>query len=221
MSAQFENQKIPTKQEMKEALTCRVGNEITEKLNNATVAVMGLGGLGSNISIALARAGVGHLILADFDCVDLTNLNRQQYKASQLGQKKTEALKENLLEIAPYLKIDTFDVKVNEENLSSICAPASVICEAFDKAENKAMLVNYVLENMSDKYLVAASGLAGFKSLNQIKTRRISQKFFLCGDGTSDVNNGIGLVSARVMGCAAHQALTVLKILIDDISGDL
>lgn len=207
---------IPTREEMRSALTCRVGEEITDKLNSSTVAVLGLGGLGSNVCIALARAGVGHLIIADYDTVDLTNLNRQQYKASQLGFKKTEALKENLLEIAPYLKIDPYDVKVSEENIAEICKDADVICEAFDKAENKAMLVNFVLENMPDKYIVSASGMAGFGSLNEIKTRRISDKFYLCGDGKSDVNDGIGLVSARVMGCAAHEAHMILRILIGE-----
>ena len=171
--------------------------EITDKLNSSTVAVLGLGGLGSNVCIALARAGVGHLIIADYDTVDLTNLNRQQYKASQLGFKKTEALKENLLEIAPYLKIDPYDVKVSEENIAEICKDADVICEAFDKAENKAMLVNFVLENMPDKYIVSASGMAGFGSLNEIKTRRISDKFYLCGDGKSDVNDGIALAGSN------------------------
>lgn len=207
---------IPSKEEMRSALSCRVGDEITDTLNNSTVAVMGLGGLGSNICIALARAGVGHLIIADFDKVDLTNLNRQQYKASQLGMKKAEALKENLLEIAPYLKIDSYDVRISEENIKEICGDASVICEAFDKAENKAMLVNFVLENMPDKYIVSASGLAGFGSLNEIKTRRLSDKFYLCGDGKSDVNDGVGLVSARVMGCAAHEAHMILRILIGE-----
>lgn len=207
---------IPTREEMRSALTCRVGEEITDKLNSSTVAVLGLGGLGSNVCIALARAGVGHLIIADYDTVDLTNLNRQQYKASQLGFKKTEALKENLLEIAPYLKIDPYDVKVSEENIAEICKDADVICEAFDKAENKAMLVNFVLENMPDKYIVSASGMAGFGSLNEIKTRKISDKFYLCGDGKSDVNDGIGLVSARVMGCAAHEAHMILRILIGE-----
>ena len=204
---------IPSKEEMRAALTCRVGEDITTRLENSTVAVLGLGGLGSNVCIALARAGVGHLVIADFDSVDMTNLNRQQYKVSQLGTKKTEAIKANLLEISPYLKIDAYDVKVNEDNIFEICKDADVICEAFDKAENKAMLVNYVLENMPDKYIVSASGMAGFGSMNEIKTRKITDRFFLCGDGKSDVNDGIGLVSARVMGCAAHEAHTILRIL--------
>lgn len=125
------------------------------------VAICGLGGLGSNIAIALARAGVGRLILTDFDRVDITNLHRQQYKATQLGEFKTEALAANLREIAPYLTIETHTTAITEENFEEILAPADVICEAFDNAEAKAMLVNGVLEKLHTKYLIAASGMAG------------------------------------------------------------
>jgi len=204
---------IPSKTELQNALSCRVGEDIALKLNNSRVAVLGLGGLGSNVCIALARAGVGRLIICDFDKVDITNLNRQQYKASQIGMKKTDALSENLLEIAPYLDIENVDKKVSEENIYDICKDADVICEAFDKAESKAMLVNFVLENMPEKYIVSASGLSGFGSMNEIRTRKMSDRFYLCGDLVSDVNDGIGLVSARVMGCASHEALTILRIL--------
>ena len=81
--------------------------DLHERFSSATVAICGLGGLGSNIAIALARAGIGRLILIDFDRVDITNLHRQQYKASQIGKYKTEALTENLLEIAPYIQTNT------------------------------------------------------------------------------------------------------------------
>lgn len=207
---------IPTEKEMNDALEERVGKDNLQKLKSATVAVLGLGGLGSNVSIALARAGVGKLILADFDKVDITNLNRQQYKAAQIGMTKTAAIFENLKEIAPYLEITTYAERITEENIERICKNADIICEAFDDPEAKAMLVNHVLENMPDKYLVAASGMAGFKSANLIKTRKLSPKFFICGDGISDVNDGIGLVSSRVMACAAHEAHMIVRIIIGE-----
>ncbi|MBO7425874.1 MAG: thiamine biosynthesis protein ThiF [Clostridiales bacterium] len=207
---------IPTEKEMNDALEERVGKENLQKLKSSTVAVLGLGGLGSNVSVSLARAGVGKLILADFDKVDITNLNRQQYKASQLGIPKTEAIFENLKEIAPYLEIKTYEERITEENIERICKDADIICEAFDNPEAKAMLVNHVLENMPDKYLVAASGMAGFDSTNLIKTRKLSSKFFICGDGISDVNDGIGLVSSRVMACAAHEAHMIVRIIIGE-----
>ncbi|MGM9606524.1 MAG: thiamine biosynthesis protein ThiF [Oscillospiraceae bacterium] len=204
---------IPTKDEMRQALEQRHGKALQEKLAGSTVAICGLGGLGSNIAVSLARAGVGRLILTDFDKVDISNLHRQQYKASQIGLYKTEALAANLQEIAPYVAVVTHTVRIDEHNLEALLCGADIICEAFDRAEAKAMLVNGVLENMPDKYLIAASGMAGFGPANEIRTRQITSRFYLCGDGSSDVNDGIGLVSSRVMLCAAHQAHAVIRIL--------
>ena len=204
---------IPTKEEWYAALSERHGEKIQKNFESATVAVCGLGGLGSNIAFALARAGVGKLILIDFDSVDITNLHRQQYKASQIGTNKTDALRDNLFEIAPYATIETYSVRITEINAEELLKKADIICESFDDAECKAMLVNLVLERMPEKYLVAASGMAGFGSANAIQTRRISKRFYLCGDGTSDVQSKGSLVATRVMLCAAHQAHTVLRIL--------
>lgn len=204
---------IPTKEQMTAALTERVGEDIRRKFQNATVAICGLGGLGSNIAIALARAGIGRLLLIDYDRVDITNLNRQQYKAAQIGRRKTAALAENLKEITPYLELETFAVRLGEGNYSEVLDDADVICEAFDDAEEKSRLADYVLEQMPDKYLVAASGMAGLDSPNIIKTRRITRNFYLCGDGKNSTDEGESLFAPRVMLCAAHQATVVLRIL--------
>ncbi|MCH5297180.1 MAG: thiamine biosynthesis protein ThiF [Ruminococcus sp.] len=207
---------IPEKDEWKKALEQRHGKELQERFSSATVAVCGLGGLGSNIAIALARAGVGKLILLDFDKVDVSNLHRQQYKAEQVGEFKTDALASNLKEIAPYIDIEAHTVRINEDNANGLLSDVDIICEAFDNAEAKAMLVNTVLETMPKKYLVAASGMAGLGSANSIKTRRITDRFYLCGDEVSDVKSEMSLVSARVMLCAAHQAHKVLQILANE-----
>ena len=204
---------ILSKEEWYAALSERHGEKVQKSFESATVAICGLGGLGSNIAFALARAGIGNLILIDFDRVDITNLHRQQYKTNQIGMKKTQALKENLLDFAPFVKIETHSVRISENNAEMLLEKADIICEAFDDAESKAMLVNLVLERMPEKYLVAASGMAGFGSANTIQTRRISKRFYLCGDGTSDVQSEGSLVASRVMLCAAHQAHTVLRIL--------
>ena len=204
---------IPTREEWLRALVERHGARRQQAFSSATVAVCGLGGLGSNISIALTRAGIGKLILIDFDKVDITNLHRQQYKASQIGMNKTDALWENLREISPYTDLVTHTLKLDESNMYSILGSADIICEAFDKAEMKAMLVNYVLENFPDKYILSGSGMAGFGSSNSITTKKVTKRLYICGDGVSDVNDGIGLVSSRVMTCAAHEAHMVLRIL--------
>ena len=204
---------IPSKKEWMDALIARHGSNLHERFSSATVAVCGLGGLGSNIAIALARAGIGKLLLIDFDCVDITNLHRQQYKVNQIGSYKTEALAENLREIAPYTDIKTVTAKITEENFADLLKGADVICEAFDNAEAKAMLVNGILEQLPNCYVVAASGMAGMDTPNTIQTRKIMKRFYLCGDEVSDVADTIGLVAPRVMLCAAHQAHTVLRIL--------
>ena len=204
---------IPTKEEWNKALSERHGEDVQKIFSSATVAICGLGGLGSNIAISLARAGVGKQILIDFDRVDITNLHRQQYKANQIGMVKTDALSDNLKEIAPYIDIESHTVRITDNNAVELLKDADIICEAFDDAECKAMLTNLVLETMPDKYLVAASGMAGMGSANTIQTRRVSKRFYLCGDGSSDVSEAGSLVASRVMLCAAHQAHTVLRIL--------
>ena len=202
-----------TEKEWTDALISRNGEELHKRFSSATVAVCGLGGLGSNIATALARSGIGKLLLIDFDCVDVTNLHRQQYKASQIGRYKAEALAENLLEIAPYTEIHTVTVKITEENFAELLKEADIVCEAFDHAESKAMLVNGVLEQLPYCYLVAASGMASMNTPNTIRTRKIMKRFYLCGDEVSEAADSIGLVAPRVMLCAAHQAHTVLRIL--------
>ena len=208
---------IPTKEEWNKALAERHGEKLQTKFSSVTVAICGLGGLGSNVAISLARAGIGKLILIDFDRVDITNLHRQQYKVNQIGMNKTDALSENLKEIAPYMDLVIHTVRITEENAACLLQGADIICEAFDDAEAKAMITNLVLERMPDKFLVAASGMAGMGSANTIQTRKIMSRFYLCGDGTSDVSESGSLVSSRVMLCAAHQAHTVLRILAEQL----
>ncbi|MBR0141100.1 MAG: sulfur carrier protein ThiS adenylyltransferase ThiF [Ruminococcus sp.] len=202
-----------SKEEIYSALEERHGKDIQKKFAAASVVICGLGGLGSNIAVSLARAGIGNIHLIDFDRVDVSNLNRQQYFVSQLGEYKSDALLNNLKNISPYTVITSQCVKLNEENIPELLAPYDIICEAFDKADRKAMLVNSVLENFPEKYLISGNGMAGFGSSNDIITRRITKRFYICGDGKSDISDGIGLVSARVAVCAAHQANMILRII--------
>lgn len=205
-----------TKEEFFAVLNERHTKEKQNKISSTTVAICGLGGMGSNTAIALARAGIGKLILIDFDTVDISNLHRQQYFVNQIGIPKTEALSSNLKSINPFVEIETHKLKLNEDNCEKLLFSADIICEAFDNAVAKAMLTDIVLTKMTEKYLVASSGMAGFGSANTVKTRKITDRFYLCGDEKSDVNDGIGLVSSRVMLCASHQAHTVLRIIVGE-----
>lgn len=195
------------------ALVDRHGAARQAKFDAARVAVCGLGGLGSNVAFALARAGVGHLHLIDFDRVDPSNLNRQQYAAAQVGMPKAEALRANILAANPFCDVVAEALRVTDENISALLADDDIVCEAFDRAEAKAMLVSGVLEAFPEKPVVAASGMSGLASANAIATRRVSKHLYLCGDGATDVDDNIGLYGARVLVCAAHQATMILRLI--------
>lgn len=204
---------VPTKAEMQHALELRHTKELQDKISAAAVAVCGLGGLGSAIAISLARSGIGRLHLIDFDRVDLTNLNRQQYAVCELGRPKPAALEEEILRFAPYCQIKTDFVRLTEENIKELLAEDEYIAEAFDDAEEKAMLTNCVLTEFPGKFLVGASGMAGYGRSNEITTRRIMKNYYLCGDGISEVTENYGLMAPRVMICAAHQANKIIELI--------
>ncbi len=207
---------VPTKEDIFSALEMRHGRDFQQKMSAASVAVCGLGGLGSNIAIALARAGIGRLHVIDFDKVDISNLNRQQYSVDQIGEYKTRALSDILSRIAPYCEITADCVRLTDSDIPELLKNDDVICEALDSADQKAMLVNCVLESLPEKYLVSGSGMAGIGSANRIKTRKVTEHFFVCGDEESDVEQAGSLVSARVMVCAAHEALAAINIITEN-----
>lgn len=203
-------------EQLKKALLERYTPEMYEKLSNARVAVAGLGGLGSHIAVMLARAGAGELFLVDFDRVELTNLNRQMYGLSHLGQPKTEALAAVLKDINPYMKITAKNIYVTEENAAELFGTYPILCEAFDKPENKSMLVNTVLEKCPQTIIVSGSGMAGYGSANSITTRKVMKRLYLSGDGVTELDGGTPLVASRVTVCAAHQANMVIRLILGE-----
>ena len=198
---------------MQEALHKGLTAEQSQRLQTAKVAVVGLGGLGSNVAMWLARMGVGQLLLYDFDKVELSNLNRQYYFLEDVGQYKATALLRHLQAVNPYGNYQSRVVRLTEDNLAELVSEAHIVCEALDSPETKALLVNGVLENHPDKYLVAASGLAGFAISSTMQVRRVTSHFYLCGDGMSDMLE-LPLCGARVGLCAAQQALTIARIIL-------
>lgn len=203
-----------SKEELDLAFDARFSIEIKEKLSNAYVAVAGLGGLGSNIAVMLARSGVGHLFLVDFDKVDITNLNRQVYRIPHIGQYKTDAIKNILSEINPYLDIKTSCTKVTQENAVKLFGSYPIVCEAFDRPENKAMLTSILLSNCPDTNVITGNGMAGYGSCNDIKTEQKMNRLYVCGDNKSDINDGLGLMAPRVAVCAGHQANKVIQLIL-------
>ncbi|MDD6483067.1 MAG: sulfur carrier protein ThiS adenylyltransferase ThiF [Clostridiales bacterium] len=203
---------------IKSALIERHGEEVYNTLKNARVAVAGLGGLGSNIAMMLVRAGVGRLLLVDFDEVDITNLNRQNYYIKHLGKKKTEAARELMWQINPYADIEIKTLRVTAENVSEVFSGYELVCEAFDRPENKALLVNAMLEE--GKTVVCGSGMAGYLGANSITTKRLSDNFYICGDRVTDSGDTNGLMSPRVTVCAAHQANMIIRLLLGERDTD-
>ncbi|PSH02977.1 MAG: thiamine biosynthesis protein ThiF [Acidobacteria bacterium] len=209
----IEKGKMPDRTEFEAMMSARHTPHIYEKLKQARVALAGLGGLGSTIAVALARTGVGKLHLVDFDVVEPSNLNRQQYKIKHLGMKKTEALKMELEEINPFITVLIDTAKIAEDNIPHLFAEDDIVCEAFDQPDAKAMLVNGLREHFPNKKIVAASGLAGYESGNFIATKRLMKNLYLCGDGTTEARIGRGLMAPRVSICAGHQANMVLRLI--------
>ncbi len=206
----------PDAEELEYLLASRHTPGVHARLKGAVVGIAGVGGLGSAVAVALARVGIGRLVVADFDVVEPSNLNRQQYFVDQIGQYKVDALVDNLRRINPYVAVEVHRVVLGPDNLPGIFAPCAIVVEAFDRADMKAMLVDTVLERMPGITVVAASGMAGYGANNAIVTRKLSNRFYLVGDGVSEARPGNGLMAPRVGIAASHQANQVVRIILGE-----
>jgi len=205
---------MPAEDVLESMMAARHTPKVHEKVKQAKVAIAGLGGLGSHIAVMLARTGVGKLLLVDFDMVEPSNLNRQNYGISHLGMSKTQALEQQIKEINPFIKIEMKTVYVEESNVVELFSEYDIVCEAFDNPIAKAMLVNTILTRLPTIKVVAASGMAGYTSSNLIRTERKMKNCYLCGDFENGVKEGNGLMAPRVQICAGHQANMVLRLLL-------
>ncbi len=184
------------------------------ELKNAVVGIAGLGGLGSNVAVALTRLRIGKLILTDFDVVEESNLNRQNYFHNQIGQHKVDSSLENLSRIDPEADLEGHKVRLTPEKIMRIFKNCQVIAECFDRADQKQMLVETVLSKMKKTVVVSVSGLAGYGRSNEIRTRRISDRLILVGDTVSGMGPGVPLTAPRVGIAAYHQANAIAEVLI-------
>jgi sulfur carrier protein ThiS adenylyltransferase len=205
----------PPADELEALMAARHTPGIHARLKQGIVGIAGLGGLGSAVAVALARVGVGTLILADFDLVEPSNLNRQQYDVGHIGMPKTEAMADVLKRINPYASIDARQVKLDRDNLPVIFKDAMVLVECFDGADQKAMLVESAREGLPDTYIIGASGMAGFGDSNRIRTTRAGEKIFIAGDRLTAAAPGRGLMAPRVGIAAGHQANLAVSLLVD------
>ena len=209
----FKRGERPCDDELWALMCARHTPGVANKLKKATVGVAGLGGLGSNIAIALARVGVGHLVLIDYDVVEPTNINRQQYFLAQLGLPKTEAIKQTIEAITPFTKITLHTLKLTEENIVELFSECDVVTEAFDGADQKVMLIETLQSEKPELPIVAASGMAGLAPANLIETKKMGN-LYICGDFTSEAKPSHGLMAPRVGVCAHHQANQIVRLLL-------
>ena len=188
-------------------------SDIKTHLSNFRVGIAGAGGLGSNCAVALAKCGVGTLVITDFDIIDVSNLNRQYYFTDQVGMMKTVALKGNIFRINPDIFVITHQNKLDRDNIIAVFSGCNVIVEAFDSAEMKQMLIETVQLKMSGIPLVAASGLAGWGKSEEIKYRKIDDTLYICGDELSEVSDNFPPMAPRVGMVANMQANVVIELL--------
>ncbi len=182
-------------------------------ISRARVGIAGLGGIGSNVAVMLARAGIGTLVLVDFDVVDGSNIKRQAYTLADIGRPKVSALSDIIRSIDPDVKLMSNHVMVTPTNASELFTDCDIVCEAFDRADQKAMLIETVLSENPDTIMIGCSGMAGNGPTNDIVTRKMMSRLYICGDGTSDISDGIRLNPARVSVCAGHMANAIIRIL--------
>ncbi len=205
----------PSKEALEALMVARHTPGVHEKLKAATVGIAGLGGLGSAIAVALARVGIGKLILADFDVVEPSNLNRQQYFIDQLGELKTDALVSNLRRINPYVELEAHAVKLTRTTVFPMFGNTDVMIEAFDRAEQKVMLMQSFTSEKPDTPFIGASGMAGYGSGETIGIKKIGNSIYVVGDLATGAEPGCGLMAPRVGIAAAMQANLALRLIVD------
>jgi len=194
-------------------------DQIKTIMQQHTVGIAGAGGLGSNVAMALTRVGIGKLIIADFDVVSESNLNRQFYFHDQLNRKKVEALKENLLRVNPDVEIEIHDLKLNSDNLISIFSNVDIMVEAFDLVEMKEMIVETFQASNPNIPMVIGNGMAGWGKSNEMSVQRFGN-LYICGDNVAEVKPDLPPMAPRVLICAAMQANTVMSIVLENRFGD-
>ena len=206
---------IPQSDELEALMVARHTPGVHAHMKKATVGIAGLGGLGSAVAIALARVGIGTLILADFDLVEPSNLNRQHYALKHIGMAKVDAMAKILTGINPYLNILTHNVVLDRDNIPQVFQKADVVVECLDQPEAKVMLLQTVAEFLPETHVIGASGVAGYGDSNSIQTIKVGEKLFMVGDLVTAAEPGRGLMAPRVGIAAHHQANLVVSLLMN------
>jgi len=193
-------------------------DKIKEKLRKSSVGIAGAGCLGSNAAVALARAGIGRLVLVDFDKVEESNLDRQYYFLDQVGKIKVEALKDNIERINSAVKVEILNQKLEKGSMEKPFHDVDVVIEALDNAETKTEFIEEILLKLPDKPVVAASGVAGYGNSDRIVTKRFGS-LYMCYDEQAKSSDDDVLLAPRVCLMANWEADLALEIILGEDSG--
>lgn len=199
----------------KDDLFGKIDPKIRKKIANKTIGIAGAGGLGSNVAVSLARCGFDKFVIADFDKVELSNLNRQFYFLDQIGMYKVDALLENMRKINPFIDIEKHIIRLNSYNVNSIFSKVDIMVEALDKAKVKKMLIENWVENYPNKPIIIASGIYGYGDFSKLRIK-VVDKIYICGDQESEIENYYSPLSPKVGIVSNMQSDLVLKILMDE-----
>jgi sulfur carrier protein ThiS adenylyltransferase len=192
--------------------------KIKKKLRNSSVGVAGVGGLGSNAAIALARAGIGQLVIVDFDKVEESNLDRQYYFLDQVGKAKVDALKDNIKRINPDVSVVVLNLKLDKSSMEKPFKDVDVVIEALDNAETKTEFIEEIMLKLPNKPIVAASGVAGYGHCDRITTKRCGNLYLCCDEHAPSSDDDV-LLAPRVALMANWEANLAIEIILGEDSG--
>ena len=207
---------MPSEGEMEALMAARHGPGVHAKVKGARVGIAGCGGLGSAVAVALTRTGVGRLLLVDFDVVEPSNLNRQQFFVDQIGKRKTEALAENLKRMNPYVAIEMRDMQLTRGNIAVVFGGCDVVAECFDDPLSKREMTVAMRTGLPATPLVTVSGIAGHGPAGRLGVRRVFKNIYLVGDRETAAGPGRGLLAPRVAVAAGHQANLILRLMLGE-----
>jgi sulfur carrier protein ThiS adenylyltransferase len=189
--------------------------KIRMNLQKASVGIAGAGGLGSNIAVSLARAGIGRLVIVDFDKVEESNLNRQYYFLNQIGMDKVEALKKTLFSINKSLKVEVLNYRLMKNTMDKPFHNVDVVVEALDKAETKTMFIEEIMQKLPEIPIVGCSGVAGYGHSDRIITKKLGNLYLVYDEEAKNSDDDV-LMAPRVILMANWQANLVLEILLGE-----
>ena len=193
----------------RKAILARQKPEINDAVKNYTVAILGCGGLGSQVAWILARLGVGKLILYDFDVVEASNLNRQNYSVSDIGKKKAEATAVRIKQWLPHVSVESRDEFVDAEVLKRVAAEADIVVEAYDGVGSKIEAFDFFQDHTTP--YVCTTGVAG--PLGDVMRKDFGH-IHMVGDFNGEDRKDCYM--PKVMTIAAMECQVVLELMIGD-----